>query len=187
VSLETGRGSKRRWALVVAVVAITALFAAPLAFGLSRDPTTFDSALVGRPAPPFSLPALEGRGHLSLAGLRGHVVVVNFWASWCFECRVELDALARTWGRFRDRGVVLLGIPFQDPTSSARAFVREMGIDWPQLADPGSRVTLSYGVAGVPETFLIGADGRVLHRWGGPVSYRDLAERVDRSLEVATS
>jgi cytochrome c biogenesis protein CcmG/thiol:disulfide interchange protein DsbE len=162
------------------VAAAVAIFTLPLAFGLTRDPNVTRSPLLGKAAPPFTLTRLNGEGRLSLQELRGHVVVLNFWASWCVECRVEHDALAAAWARFRDQGVVLVGVSFQDPPSAARGFVRATGADWPQVQDPGTRTALAYGVSGVPETFLIGPDGRIAYRWIGPVSYDALAERVDR-------
>jgi cytochrome c biogenesis protein CcmG/thiol:disulfide interchange protein DsbE len=80
--------------LVGAVVLAVALLASLFAFGLGRDPTVLASAVVGKPAPPFALATLDGASTVSLAGLRGQVVVLNFWSSWCAECGVEHPALA---------------------------------------------------------------------------------------------
>jgi cytochrome c biogenesis protein CcmG/thiol:disulfide interchange protein DsbE len=110
------------------------------------------------------------------------VVVVNFWASWCAECRVEHGALAAAWDRYRDQGVVLLGVPFQDRSSASAAYVDKYGGDWPQLTDPEERTALSYGVYGVPETFVIGPDGRVAAKRVGAVSYQWVTDQVERLL-----
>ena len=75
---------------------------------------------------------------------------MNFWASWCADCRVEHGALAAAWDRYRDQGVVLLGVPFQDRSSASAAYVDKYGGDWPQLTDPDERTALAYGVYGVP-------------------------------------
>jgi cytochrome c biogenesis protein CcmG, thiol:disulfide interchange protein DsbE len=179
-----------------AVAAVVALVTLLFGFGLRRDPTIIRSALIGRPAPNFDLAMLNGgqRGlgsqggrTVSLSSFRGQVLVLNFWASWCADCRVEHPSLAAAWKRYRDRGMVLLGIAFQDQPSSSRAYVAELGGDWPQLTDPGSRTALAYGVYGVPETFVIGPDGRVAYKAIGPISYERLSQQITRLLPEASS
>jgi cytochrome c biogenesis protein CcmG/thiol:disulfide interchange protein DsbE len=162
----------------VAITLVTALFS----FGLGRDPNFLRSPLVGRAAPTFLLPTLDGSGTLRLSQLQGQVVVVNFWASWCTACRIEHPALMAAWDRFRDQGVIFLGIDFQDATASALAYRAERGGDWPLLSDPGSRTALDYGVYGIPETFFIGPDGRVAYKQVGPVSYSLLVDQISRLL-----
>jgi cytochrome c biogenesis protein CcmG/thiol:disulfide interchange protein DsbE len=164
------------------IVGAVALMAALLAFGLSRDPTQLRSPLVAKAAPEFSLPTLDGTGTVRLSDLRGQVVVVNFWASWCAECKVEHPALQAAWDRFRDQGVVFLGIPFQDAPSASKAYAAAMGGDWPLLSDPDSSTALAYGVYGVPETFFIDAQGRVASKQVGPVSYDRLIDEVSRLM-----
>ncbi|MGH2725169.1 MAG: TlpA family protein disulfide reductase [Actinomycetota bacterium] len=166
---------------VVAAVAVgIAALAGLLGFGLTREPGVLRSALVGRPAPDFELRTLDGGRTIGLDGLRGQVVVVNFWASWCTECRIEHPALAEVWRRYRDRGVVVLGIPFHDTEEDSRRYLRELGGDWPILADPGARTALSFGVYGIPETYVIGPDGRISSRHVGPVTYPILSEEITR-------
>jgi cytochrome c biogenesis protein CcmG/thiol:disulfide interchange protein DsbE len=164
--------------VVVAIAVLTLL----LAFGLSRDPTLIRSPLIGKPAPTFRLLTLDGTTSIRLADLHGQVVVINFWASWCADCRIEHGALAAAWDRYRDQRVVLLGIAFQDRASASRAYVEDVGGDWPQLVDPGDGTALAYGVYGVPETFVIGADGRVAAKRVGAVTYTWLTEQIDRLL-----
>src|SRR6266496_5031952 len=93
------RGRRSRWVLIAAVLGAVALLASLFAFGLGRDPTVLTSPLLGRRAPDFSLRAVDGTDSIRLSDLRGQVVVINFWASWCAECRVEHPVLAATWDR----------------------------------------------------------------------------------------
>jgi cytochrome c biogenesis protein CcmG, thiol:disulfide interchange protein DsbE len=161
-----------------AVVLVSALFAD----ALTRDPTVVKSALLDRPAPDFVLRTMDGGRLVRLSDLRGQVVVINFWASWCAECRIEHDALEAAWQRYRDQGVVLIGIPFQDRPSASRAYLRELGGDWPILADPGDRVALRFGVYGVPETFFIDRQGRIAAKHVSAVSYEMLTDTIARLL-----
>jgi cytochrome c biogenesis protein CcmG/thiol:disulfide interchange protein DsbE len=168
--------------LVGAVVGAVGLLTALFGFGLSRDPSIMRSPLVGRRAPDFSLPMLDGSSSIRLSGLRGQVVVINFWASWCAACREEHPNLLAAWERYRDQGVVLLGIDYQDSPAAATAFMKQMGGDWPILADPGSRVAIDYGVYGVPETFFIGRDGVIDLKHVGASSYALLTDQIQRLL-----
>ena len=164
------------------VVAATGVLAGLFGFGLSRDPTVIRSALIGRAAPGFALRTLDGRETVRLEDLRGQVVVLNFFASWCADCRVEHPALAAAWERYRDRGVVFLSVAWEDLPSASRSFAHELAVDWPALEDTGSRTGLAYGVYGVPETFFIGRDGRVASKQVGPVTYDLLTDRIERLL-----
>jgi cytochrome c biogenesis protein CcmG/thiol:disulfide interchange protein DsbE len=178
---KTG-GRRNRWMVLGGVVAAIAVLTLLLAFGLSRDPTLIRSPLIGKPAPTFGLLTLDGTETVKLADFQGQVVVINFWASWCADCRIEHGALAAAWDRYRDQRVILLGIAFQDRASAARAYVDDMGGDWPQLVDPGEGTALAYGVYGVPETFVIGPGGRVAAKRVGAVTYSWLTEQIDRLL-----
>ena len=186
--LDGGGGPRHRrdrWIVLGAVLAAVSVLTALLAFGLSRDPTLIRSPLIGKAAPAFSLRTLDGRHTVDLATLRGQIVVINFWASWCLECRVEHGALAAAWDRYRDQRVVLLGVAFQDRAADSRAYISDVGGDWPQLADPGERTALAYGVYGVPETFVIGPDGRVAAKQVSSVTYPWLTEQIERLLPEA--
>ncbi len=182
--LEPPTASRRRrrgrWILFGSVIVAIAMLTSLLAFGLGRDPDIVRSALVGKPAPAFELPLLSGIGSLKLSDLRGQVVVLNFWASWCADCRVEHQTLAAAWDRYRDQGVALIGVDFQDSTPAARAFASELGMDWPLVIDQASKAALAYGVYGVPETFFIARDGTVGSRVVGPVSYAHLTDEITR-------
>src|SRR5439155_16284243 len=114
--------------------------------------------------------------------LRGQVVVLNFWASWCAECVTEHPALAAAWQRYRDQGVTVVGVLYQDSASSAAEFLRRYPGDWPQVADPGDRTSIAYGVRGVPETFFIARNGRIAAQHSGAVSYELLSSEITHLL-----
>jgi cytochrome c biogenesis protein CcmG, thiol:disulfide interchange protein DsbE len=163
---------------LVPVVAFTLL----LASGLGRDPRELPSELVGTPAPTFTLPGLGTAEQIDLASLRGQVVVVNFWASWCLACREEHPDLLAAWERYRERGVVLIGIDFEDTEDAAIAYAEEMGGDWPLVTDPNSRAAIAYGVFGVPETFVIAANGTITAKRVGAVTYEWLTSEIEAAL-----
>ena len=173
-------GSKvdRRWRIaVLSLVPIVAL-AALLGFGLGQDPRLIPNALVGKRAPAFALEDLDTGRTFRLSDLRGHPVVINFWASWCAECIEEHPNLLAAWQRYGDAGVVFVSILFQDNALQPTAFDRHTGRGWPDLADPGSRTALDYGVRGVPETFFIDRSGVIRYQQVGPSSYELLARRI---------
>jgi len=175
-------------------VGLLALFG----YGLTRDPYVLASPLVGKPAPELGLPVMpvrpdpelgrwEGRDTVRMSGLRGHPLVVNFWASWCLACREEHAALSTAARRYRDEGVRFFGVLYQDKPPAARRFIRDLGgQSYPTLLDPGSRVAIDYGVYGVPETYFVGADGRVAHRHVGPVDTEILRTQIDSLLVEAS-
>ena len=173
--------SGRRVALlslvVVAVLGVVAL----LASGLGHDPQAVASPLVGRSAPDFRLQGLHGPP-VALSDLRGQVVVINFWASWCAECRTEQQALNQAWADFRDSGVVVLGVNFQDQRADAEQYLSSAGVTYPTVEDTQSRTALAYGLRGVPETFVVDRGGRIADRIIGPVD----AQRLNTMLTALT-
>jgi cytochrome c biogenesis protein CcmG, thiol:disulfide interchange protein DsbE len=183
-SIPTSEEKRRSHTLLVAVLVALALVAGLLTFGLTRDPTLIRSPLLGRLAPDFSL-RTQGGDPIRLSDLRGHVVVVNFWASWCIPCREEHPDLLAAWNRYRDHGLVLLGVIYQDSPGNARQFMQENGGDWPILEDPGGEVSIDYGVYGAPETFFIGPDGRIADKRVGASSFEQLSNRISGLLERA--
>jgi cytochrome c biogenesis protein CcmG/thiol:disulfide interchange protein DsbE len=178
-----GHGLRRsRAALVAGVVLIVGVLGVLLASGLRSDPAVIRSPLIGRAAPAFDLPRIDASGSLPLSSLRGRVVVLNFWASWCGPCRLEHPDLEAAWQRYREHGVVIIGVGYQDRQADALDFRRELGGDWPLVDDPGSRIALAYGVTGVPETFFIGPDGRITGKSYGPVTYETLTDEISKAL-----
>jgi cytochrome c biogenesis protein CcmG/thiol:disulfide interchange protein DsbE len=175
---------RRRWVVFAGVLGGILLLTSLLSFGLTRDPTILTSPLIGKPAPDFALRTLDGNGVVRLSDLRGQVVVVNFWKSTCAACFVEHPALAAAWNRYRDHGVVVVGIDFEDSLGGARGFATSQGGDWPLVVDQDGRTVLAYGVTGPPETFFIGRDGRVAAKQIGPVDYALMTDRISELLEA---
>ncbi|HET8525244.1 MAG TPA: redoxin domain-containing protein [Actinomycetota bacterium] len=167
---------------IAIVLAPLVLFALLLASGLGKDPRALPSELIGKPAPEFSLPRIDADGTISSRDLAGQVVILNFWASWCQPCRQEHDDLEAAWGRYRERGVVVLGVSFEDTPEGAMGFRRELGGDWPIADDPGSKTAIAYGVFGVPETFVIAPDGTIAAKTTGAVTYEWLTDQIEGAL-----
>jgi len=149
------------------------------------DPEAIPSALVGKPAPAFDLPPLDGLGvpALKRADLDGKVTIVNVFASWCAPCRQEhalLSDIAKD-GRFR-----LVGIDYKDKADNARAFLGELGNPYSAIGvDERGRTAIDWGVYGVPETFLVGADGVIRHKIIGPLTPEIVKSELMPAIEKA--
>jgi cytochrome c biogenesis protein CcmG/thiol:disulfide interchange protein DsbE len=177
----SGRTRVLRWAIPLAVVPVLVL----LAYGFRTDPREIPSPLVGKPASPFKLTAFDGKP-VSLEALRGQVVVVNFWASWCYPaCYEEAPSLERAWKTYKDRGLVMVGVNFQDKDEPAKRFLTQFGHTFPNAPDPAGRVAVDYGVYGVPETYFIDRKGHVRFKRVGPVSDEMLKDQIERLLAEA--
>ena len=176
------RGARRRPLLFMLPLALFALVGVFLAIGLTRDPGTLPSALVGKPAPDFALPPLQGRDTLGLAraDLGGQPMLVNVFASWCVPCRVEHPVIAR----LSERGVVIHGINYKDRPEAATAWLQELGDPFQRIgADRDGRVGIEWGVYGVPETFVVDREGNIAYRHVGPLQPRDVEETILPLLE----
>ena len=170
--------------MLAGVVATVAIIVVLLMTGLGRDPSVIASPLVGHAAPNFTLPQLDGPP-VTLSKLRGQVVVINFWASWCTECQVEQAALDQTWQQFQDSGVVVIGVNFEDSTGAARGYVRAANVTYPVVEDASSQTALAYGLRGVPETFVVNQAGRIVNRVIGPVDAAALTSEINSLLASA--
>jgi len=169
----------------VAAAAIAAAILLVLIFGLHRDPRVIPSPLVGGQAPEFSLPLFDG-GTLATPVLRGRVVVINFWASWCFPaCYEEAPHLQRIWDLYRDRGLTVVGVNIQDQDRPARDFIARFEQTFPNGVDRLGKISIDYGVYGVPETFLIDRKGRIVHKYVGAVTEETLASEIEPLLADA--
>ena len=167
---------------IAALLGVAALIGL-LAYGLSANKPDrgIDRALAQgerKPAPALTLPRLDEGGDLSLADLRGKVVVLNFWASWCDPCREESPLLERWHRRLARRGGTVLGVDVNDVTSKARAFVREYALSYPMLKDRDGGSIQKFGVVAYPETFVIDKRGRIAANRRGPVGDRFMRGRV---------
>lgn len=195
----TERPSVLRRALRAAGILAAVAFVALLAYGLttkSADRTIDDALSRGEAvAPPgFSLATLAGGspqgpagaawrraardGEVSLDELRGTPVAINFWASWCDPCRAEAEVLERGWKDAGDGEVLFLGLDAQDASEDARDFIGQFGLTFPHVRDPSNKTSREWGVTGLPETFFLAADGRVVGHVIGTVSAEQLRDGV---------
>ncbi len=148
----------------------------------------------GFPAPDFTLQDLDGHAR-QLATLRGKIVFLNVWATWCPPCREEMPSMERLYQRLRGKDFVMLAVSEDEGAGTAVAsFVNQMGITFPVLIDPEGTVSQRYGVTGYPETFVIDREGRVIQHIIGPEDWESeqayqyfsrLLERGPGATEVA--
>jgi cytochrome c biogenesis protein CcmG, thiol:disulfide interchange protein DsbE len=166
------------WAVIVGVLAL-------VGWGLINANATRPEA--GQPAPVFQMEYFngyewQGLSSASLEDMQGNVVILNFWASWCVECRVEADLLEQVWRRYQDDGVIMLGIAYADVEPNALAYMTEFNVTYPNAPDLRTAVSKNYEITGVPETFFIGKDGQIAHVQIGPVNEATMIALVDRLL-----
>ena len=142
---------------------------------------------VGAPAPPFSLPRLEGSGDMSLASFRGKTVVLNFFASWCAPCKREAPDLESVWRHYRSEGLVVLGVDSGDARGDAKRFLSAHGVTYPIVFDPGEKLAQgAYALPGLPVTYVINPAGRIVgERLLGPVSDNGYSQQFTRELKAA--
>lgn len=176
----------RRW-LAILPLAVFAALAAVFLFQLlsGRDAATIPSALIGAPAPATSLPALEGMNlpGFESAALAGKVTLVNVWASWCAPCREEHPILMALASR---AGVDIVGLNYKDKPENARRFLGELGNPYDAIGvDTTGRAAIDWGVYGVPETFLVGRDGKIAWKHVGPFTEQSVAEQLLPEIEKA--
>jgi cytochrome c biogenesis protein CcmG/thiol:disulfide interchange protein DsbE len=166
-----------RWLIPLAAIPVIVL----LAFGFRFNPRDVPSPLISRPASAFTLQTFTGEG-LSLEAQRGKVVVLNFWASWCYPaCYEEAPALERGWQGWRERGVMVVGVDIQDTSDKARKFIDDFKLTFPNAPDPTGKVAIDYGVYGVPETFFIDRRGVIRAKHVGAVTddvFRSWVEKL---------
>jgi cytochrome c biogenesis protein CcmG/thiol:disulfide interchange protein DsbE len=152
-----------------------------LAYGFTRDARYIQSPLVAKQAPSFTLKLFDGKV-ISLEDLRGKVVFLNFWASWCVPCRAEAKTLESAWKKYKDRRVVFLGVNIQDNEKDARSFIQEFGITYMNGIDDTGRIAVDYGVWGIPETFFIDGQGRITYKHVGVLGLPIIIAKLDQAL-----
>ncbi len=164
-----------------------------LSYGMTRNPRDIPSPLPGREAPVFTRPVfapgadsvlrLPVGDSVRLAAHRGHIVVVNFWASWCLACREEHLDLSQTATAFAPKGVRFFGLLYNDKEENGLRWISDMGGQaYPALSDPGARTAIDYGLYGVPESFVVDQQGRVARKFIGPVGRVQLSKLIDSLL-----
>jgi cytochrome c biogenesis protein CcmG/thiol:disulfide interchange protein DsbE len=132
-------------------------------------------------APDFVLTTFDNR-QVALKDLRGKVVVLNFWASWCLPCRVEAPYLERTWQKYKDRGVVFIGADYVDTEPKALEYIKEFDITYLNGPDLGTRMSQAYRIKGVPETFYIAKNGELRGVKIGPLESPELEQKIEELL-----
>lgn len=176
----------KTWVKLALVGVIAGGVISLLAYGFSRDSRYIYSPLVAKQAPSFTLMLFDG-GTLNSKDLVGKAVLLNFWASWCVPCRAEARALEETWQKYRDRGVVFLGVNIQDKEEDARAFVKEFGITYLNGRDSSGKIAIDYGVWGIPETFFLDPEGRITYKHAGELRVPIIMAKLDEALKAIVS
>jgi cytochrome c biogenesis protein CcmG, thiol:disulfide interchange protein DsbE len=172
---------------LIVFIALAALFFYRLGSG---DPSRIPSALIGRPVPATDLPPLPGLERdgkpvpgVTNATFQGAVTLVNVWASWCVPCHDEAPFLEQL---SRDNRIQLVGINYKDSPDNARRFLSRYGNPFAAAGrDEAGRASIDWGVYGVPETFLIGRDGRIAYKLVGPITAGNLANTLGPEIEKA--
>jgi cytochrome c biogenesis protein CcmG/thiol:disulfide interchange protein DsbE len=188
--IETPPVRKRRLLVLLPLFAFLAL-AVLFYFGLhAGDPSRIPSALIGREAPATDLPAVAGLERdgqpmpgITPADFKGAVTILNVWASWCVPCRDEASLLVKLAG---DKRIRLVGINYKDQPDNARRFLGLYGNPFTASgADTSGRAAIEWGVYGVPETFIVGRDGRIAYKLVGPLTPENLDHVVKPEIEKA--
>lgn len=181
----------RRTVILIGALVPVAILLAIFGWALARSGTTPGGLLVNeklgeveieeRLAPPFSLELVSGQP-LSLEELRGKVVMVDFWSSWCPPCRQEAKDLEAAYQSFRARGVEFVGIAIWDDRGDVQAFLEEFDVQYPNGLDDTGRIAINYGVRGIPEKFFIDREGRLVKKFVGPMTSQDVARVLEEML-----
>ncbi|MCB8943930.1 MAG: redoxin domain-containing protein [Ardenticatenaceae bacterium] len=176
--------SPMRWSNIVLWTGVLALLAV-LGWGLLNSTKARPEA--GQTAPDFELLFYDGYkwgeiSQASLSDMRGNVVVLNFWASWCTPCRMEADLLEASWRKYKDQGVIFLGVTYADVEPNAMDFLEEFDITYPNAPDLRSLISQDYEITGVPETFFIDKEGTISYVHIVPLDERTLNGTIDQLL-----
>ncbi|MBI1824447.1 MAG: redoxin domain-containing protein [Nitrospirae bacterium] len=166
--MNENSGGLRVWHIVLLSVILGLLIL--FYKGLYGNPSFIPPVLVGTPAPRFEAPDLYKKERVTLDQFRGKVVVLNFWSSWCQECKLEhesLQSLNRQYGQ--NAQFVLLGVDYQDKEDLAKDYLQQYGNNFQHIIDTQGRISIDYGVYGVPETFVIDQSGIIRHKEIGPL------------------
>jgi cytochrome c-type biogenesis protein CcmF len=173
------------WTTTGLAAGLLALLAAGVAmWGIGSGTTALTARRprFGEPAPNFSLSLLDGSA-LTLSGLQGQAAVVNFWTTWCVSCEEELPDLQAVWEDYRAQEVIFVGIASQEEKVEVQEMASRFGLTYPVGLDPEGRIAIAYGITGVPETFVVDADGRVTYVHVGPVNAEQLRDELDSLLQ----
>ena len=171
-----GKTSRPKWGAVLVWVFVLGLLAV-LGLGLVRSQK--GTIGVGDRVPDLSLTTFEG-DEIDFADLQGQIVVVNFWASWCTTCDQEAAELEQAYQMYKDQGVVFLGVDYVDTEAEALVYLAKFGITYPNGPDLGTRISQAFRIIGVPETYIIGPDGRLAAVKLGPyISLDEIVNQIE--------
>jgi cytochrome c biogenesis protein CcmG/thiol:disulfide interchange protein DsbE len=164
--------------LLIGGLLTTATLVLVLAAGFGHDTRKIKSPLIGRQAPPFALARVDGKGTVSLESLKGKPAVVNFWATWCVPCQEEHEVLQAMAVQTGSRAQ-FVGIVYDDEPDRITDFLKRTGgTTYPTIIDQGGKAAIAYGVYGVPETFFLNAQGKIVSKFEGPLSPEELHGRL---------
>lgn len=162
-----------------AAFTVLLLFLGLLAWGLDRSRRgPVDSGL----APDFTLTSFDGQT-VTLSELRGKVVIINFWASWCIPCREEAAYLEQTWRKYKELGVIFIGVDYADTEKQALAYIQEFDITYFNGPDLGTRISQAYHIKGVLETYYVAKNGELCGVQVGPLKSPQLDLKIDELLQ----
>ena len=165
----------------LAILAWASATSGPARGGLAVNNSIVELNVEAEPAPEFTL-ALMGGGEVSNADLRGQVVMLDFWASWCPPCRDEAPVLAEVYDEYTERGVEFVGFNLWDNAGDAELFLQQQGHEYPNGVDQDGRIAISYGVRGIPEKFFLDREGRIARKFSGPMDADLLRQILDTLL-----
>ena len=174
------KGSRLTW-IVVGIGAAIVVLGVVLASRFGSDPSLTASPLIGRPAADVVMVSFDGGEDVRLSDYEGDIVVMNFWASWCLNCRVEHAGLVAAAEDYQDLGVKFIAVNYQDGRRQAEGFLDQLGRSeaTTYTVDERSRTAFEFGVLGLPETFFIDRDGIIVGKVSGPVDFRLLTRTID--------
>jgi cytochrome c biogenesis protein CcmG/thiol:disulfide interchange protein DsbE len=181
VSLPVTEEQSQNWQRTIGRILIYGILLALLglmAWGLNK---TQNGPVQSGMAPDFTLTTFDDQT-LTLSELRGQVVIINFWASWCPPCREEAPYLEQAWRKYRDQGVVFIGVDYVDTEPEALAYIEEFDITYPNGPDLRTEISQAYNIQGVPETFYVAKNGELRGLKIGPLQPPELDRKIEELL-----
>jgi cytochrome c biogenesis protein CcmG, thiol:disulfide interchange protein DsbE len=176
--LELKASRKFPWGQLLVLVVVLGVLAV---VGFRLRSSAAGPVPLNSPAPEFTLTTFDHQTY-RLADLRGKVVVINFWASWCQPCKDEAPELENTWRHYQDRNVLFLGIGYVDTETEALGYIKQFNISYPNGADLGTRISQAYRIRGVPETYFIDTAGRLVFSKIGPTTQDEMMSVIEPLL-----